>query len=97
MLSVKIDHVDFLVSVALTNMPVHVTPLFHPDSAVGTLDLRFLAALEFYVSLQVPCVHVTLGTLRTRVSAVLELFSISADGQQLPCLVVGYFRFRHHY
>lgn len=79
-------------------MPVHVTTLLHLDGAVRTLDLRFLAALELYMSLQVPHVYVALQALRAAVSfAELESVPMLARVQWLFFLVVEIFGLLQHH
>lgn len=78
--SVKIDDIDVLAPMTLTDVSVNMTALFHLGGAVWALNPRLFAAFELSVPLQVPRVHIALQALRTSVSLDVVLHvSISAS------------------
>lgn len=94
--SVEVDHVNIFAPMALADVPVHVTPLLHPDGAVRTLNLRLPAALELRVPLQVPRVYVAFGAARARVPVdALESVPTTPRDERL-LVVVGALGLHYH-
>lgn len=88
---------------ALANVSVNVTALFHSRGTIRALNSRLLSALELGVPFQMPSVYVTLGAPRARVPLDVSKGGGGGGGpstpraQRLLFLVIEILRFFHHH